>query len=95
MGLRPLEIYLLLGLQCGDRLYSSESDVYRRQILTTKIDPFAVKLKRLSSSFNDSFSTLSFRICIPLCVCGRYIVRFHSQYKLLALETPDVDPILV
>ena len=37
MGPRPLEIFLLL--QCGDRLYKSESDVYRRQILTYKDGP--------------------------------------------------------
>ena len=37
MGLRPLEIFLLL--QRGDRLYTSESDVYRRQIVTCKDDP--------------------------------------------------------
>ena len=36
MGLRPLEIFLLM--QRGDRLEMSESDVYRRQILTTKVD---------------------------------------------------------
>ena len=45
MGLRPLEIFLLL--QRGDRLQSSESDVYRRQILTTKVDPRAVRVKGL------------------------------------------------
>ena len=43
MGLRPLEIFVLL--QCGDRLWSSESDVYRRQILTTKVDPRTVRVK--------------------------------------------------
>ena len=42
MGLRPLEIFLLL--QHGDRLQTSESDVYRRQILTTKVDPRAVRV---------------------------------------------------
>ena len=47
MGLRPLEIFLLL--QCGDRLYSSESDVYRRQILTTKVYPRAVRANPLSA----------------------------------------------
>ena len=41
--LRPLEIFLLL--QCGDRLYTSESDVYRHQILTTEVDPRAVGVK--------------------------------------------------
>ena len=43
MGLWPLEIFSLL--QCGDRLYSSESEVYRRQILKTKVSPRAVKVK--------------------------------------------------
>ena len=41
--LRLLRIFLLL--QCGDRLYSSESDVYRRQFLTTKVDPRAVRVE--------------------------------------------------
>ena len=35
-----------LTLQCVDRLESSESDVYRRQILTTKVDPRTVRVKR-------------------------------------------------
>ena len=43
MGLWPLKIFLLL--QCGDRLYTSDSDVCRRQILTTKVDPRAVGAK--------------------------------------------------
>ena len=29
--------------KCGDRLWTSESDVYRRQILTSKADPRAVR----------------------------------------------------
>ena len=37
MGLRPLEIFNFF--QCEDRLYTSESDVYRRQILTYKDGP--------------------------------------------------------
>ena len=45
MGLRPLQIFLLL--QCGDRLETSESDVYRRQIVTTKVDPRALRTKAL------------------------------------------------
>ena len=31
-------------LQCGDRLYTSESDVCRRQILTCKVDPRTVRV---------------------------------------------------
>ena len=30
---------LFIFFQCGDRLYTSESDVYRRRILTYKVDP--------------------------------------------------------
>ena len=43
MGLRPLLLVSLL--QRGYQLQSSESDVYRRQILTTKVDPRAVRVK--------------------------------------------------
>ena len=43
MGLWPLEI--IHFFQCGDRLYTSESDVYRRQTLTHKDDPRAERLK--------------------------------------------------
>ena len=42
MGLRPLGIFLLL--QREDRLYTSESDVFRRQIPTYKDGPRAVKV---------------------------------------------------
>ena len=42
MGLWSLEIFLLI--QCGDRLQSVESDVCGRQILTTKVDPRAVRV---------------------------------------------------
>ena len=42
MGLRRLEIFLLL--KCRDRLHSSESAVYRRQILTSKVDPRSVRV---------------------------------------------------
>ena len=34
----------LLPLQCGDRLSPSESDVCRRQVMTTKIDPCTVRV---------------------------------------------------
>ena len=42
MGLRSLEIFYFF--QRGDRLYTSESDVYRRQILTYKDDPRAERV---------------------------------------------------
>ena len=42
MSLRPLIICNFF--QCGDRLYTSESDVYRRQILTYKDGPRAERV---------------------------------------------------
>ena len=36
----------IVFFQCGDRLYTSESDVYRRQILTYKDDPRAGRVKK-------------------------------------------------
>ena len=43
MGLRPLERFKFF--QCGDRLYTSESDVCRRQILTYKDGPRTERVK--------------------------------------------------
>ena len=38
----------ILLSQCRGRLYTSESDVYRRQILTYKDGPRAVKIQEVS-----------------------------------------------
>ena len=46
MGLWSLEIYIFF--QREDRLYRSEYDVYRRQILTYKYGPCAERVKRPS-----------------------------------------------
>ena len=43
MGLRPLLIFVLF--QWEDRLWTSESDVYRRQILTYKDGPRTERVK--------------------------------------------------
>ena len=51
MGLRILEIFLFL--QCEDRFLTSESDVYRRQILTTKVDPRAVRGNPLPAKLSN------------------------------------------
>ena len=48
MGLRPVEIFEFL--QCGDRLWSSESDVYIRQILTTEVESRAARVNAQPSS---------------------------------------------
>ena len=74
MGLRPLEICLLL--QCGDRLESSESDVYRRQILTTEVDPRAVRVK--TQTFTEYYTgtvvelMFEFPITVVLLNCLYY-----------------------
>ena len=41
----PTAITNILLPQCGNRLESSESDVYRRQILTTKLYPRAARVE--------------------------------------------------
>ena len=45
-------IWILRPFQCGDRLYTSESDVYRRQILTYKDGPRA---KRVDVNISDNY----------------------------------------
>ena len=41
-------IIKMLLFQCGGRLYTAESDVYRRQNLTFKVDPRAVRVSGIS-----------------------------------------------
>ena len=43
MGLRPVDIFKFF--QCRDRLYTSESAVHRRQILTYKDGPHTERVK--------------------------------------------------
>ena len=43
MDLGPLKIFKLF--QCVDRLFTLESDVNRRQILTSKVDPSTARVK--------------------------------------------------
>ena len=45
---------MLLQLECGDKISTSESDVFRRQILTTKVYPRAVSLNtRITNNVLD------------------------------------------
>ena len=46
----------ILLFQCGDRLYTSELDVCRRQILTFKVGP---RTERVDSSCAKSYKVLS------------------------------------
>ena len=50
MGLWPLELFKFF--QRGQRLYTSESDVYRRHILTYKDGPRAESVNRLSRLYS-------------------------------------------
>ena len=40
-------IIIVLFFQCGDRLWTSESDVYARQILASRVGPHAERIKYL------------------------------------------------
>ena len=58
MSVRPLDMFF----QCGNRLYTSESDVYRRQILTHKDSPRTERVKVLSTgSFNATLTGVKHR----------------------------------
>ena len=76
MGLRPLEFFLF---QRGDRLYTSESNVYTRQILTYKDRPRAemviitalpCKAKRqlLSIGFAQQIKWISYRQSVTVLI---------------------------
>ena len=56
MGLRPLEIVHFL--QCGDRFYTPESDVYRRQILAYKDSPRVERVRQRKRE-NKTFRQLA------------------------------------
>ena len=47
-GLRPLQYYFIFSVQ--ERLYTSEFDVYRRQILTYKYGP---RIERFKYTFRS------------------------------------------
>ena len=75
MGLGPLEIFKLF--QCVDRLFTSESDVNRRQILTSKVDPSTGRGKsKVEIQLNGNISVYTqnndttFQKCIqPMSIC--------------------------
>ena len=52
MGLRPLQIFQIL--QYGDRLYTSEYDVYRRQVLAYKDGPRAGRAIKIRWTFYNA-----------------------------------------
>ena len=66
MGLRPLFYFF----QCGDRLYTSESDVYRRQILSYKDGPRAERVKTHKTSL--------FEYTVLRCFCFRQINHYAT-----------------
>ena len=49
-------ILLVRGSTLDVRMSMSESDIYRGQILTSKVDPHAIKVKTTQSAQNQHFS---------------------------------------
>ena len=62
MCIRPLDFF-----QCGDRLYTPESDVLRRQILTYKYGP-ALKGLRIMLAFAPAYSFIDVLIFSYNCI---------------------------
>ena len=69
MGLRPLEIVQFF--QRGKRLYTSESDVYRRQILTYNDGPRAERVKCIDIKIRRA------RYTIYLKTPSRYCLHYY------------------
>ena len=98
MGLRPLEIFVLL--QCADRLWASESDVYRRQILTTKVDPRTVKTatelkeSKLKCPGKSSHVKIFIRVvfCSSCCEDKRAAKKRPSIYTGIRVEWSEIKP---
>ena len=76
MGLRSLEIFFTLTVRYG---WSSESDVYRRQILTTKVYPRAVRL-------NNMFITRDVEpsIGLPLTTLKCFCIN-HGEQRVISI----------
>ena len=51
MNSLPKFTFFLKFFQCGDRIYTSESDVYRRQIMISKDGPCAKRVIHYLSKF--------------------------------------------
>ena len=77
MGLRPLEIVLFF--QCGDRLYTSESAVYRRQILTYKDGPRA---ERVNAQIISLKTTLDYAKILIIMVYIFLFAELFSKYTM-------------
>ena len=78
MGLQPLQIFLIF--QRGDRLYTSEFDVCRRQIVTYINGPRAERVKALTTTivvFNLFYFPMK-----PLLLWIKWVFK-HQYLKLL------------
>ena len=64
MGLRPLDVFYFS--QCGYRLYMSEFDVHRRQILTYKDGPSTERVKTRILYTVDKFMMSTFILSLLL-----------------------------
>ena len=65
--------YKYCFFQRGYRLWMSESDVYRRQILTSKVDPRAERVNPKLPYFCTGCRSLSFRCPNKECISRAYI----------------------
>ena len=90
MGLRPVEIFLLL--QCEDRLKSSESEVYRRQILTTKVYPRTVRVRHVEPRNKQITPYSPYPTCSLLWMTASGLEMLHeiSPEKMMWLITYEL-----
>ena len=91
MGLRRIYIFLLL--QCGDGLfYTSESDVYRRQILTNKVHPRTVRGEPFNLLFKQCFSMYSlFAWYVSSVICYKIFINILLTFESLLRAATSYD----
>ena len=82
MGLRPLEIFLLF--QCWDRLIMSESDVYRRQILTYKVPALKGSRNKYDINTNDNLCKTGLPVDLataPTIIAGKEHIMANTAVR--------------
>ena len=89
MGLRPIEIFLIF--QRWDHLYTSESDVYRRQILTYKEGPGAERVKLGIIQHRDIYTWLNsgIRLYCRVFTCDVCCSRSRLPWMFRLQEPTD------
>ena len=89
MSLRPLSIYKFF--QCGDRLYTSESDDHRRQILTSKVNPHAVRVNPYPAVTTIFVFNLFYLSTNSLLLGVKYVSK-HQDLQIFALKLNKYEP---